>query len=413
MSRLEELVAELCPNGVEYKSIGEICNFAKERIDATLLNRDNYIGVENLLPDKAGKTFSNNVPTEGRFIKFEKDDILIGNIRPYLRKIWLADCVGGTNGDVIVLQLKNSNVIQKFLYHNLAAESFFMYYMATSKGAKMPRGDKKAILQYEIPIPPLIIQEEIVKILDNFTELTAGIVTELTEEINKRKKQFQYYRDFLLTFDKREATSQTDRQTDVNNIKWKRIKDVCKNISSGGTPSTTIPEYYGGTIPWLRTQEVDWKDIYDTEIKITESAIKNSSAKIIPSNCIIVAMYGATAAKVAINKISLSTNQACCNLEIDESVALYRYVFHWLSSQYESLKHLGQGSQSNINASIIKNYTIPIPSLAEQASIVDILDRFDILCNDLTSGLHAEITTRKKQYEYYRDNLLSFKEKRA
>ena len=146
-------------------------------------------------------------------------------------------------------------------------------------------------------------------------------------------------------------------------------------------------------------------------IKFTDEAIQNSSAKLIPSNCVIVAMYGATAAKVAINKIPLTTNQACCNLEINPSIALYRYVFHWLSREYLNLKALGQGSQSNINAQIIKNYPIPIPPLSEQQRIVDILDRFDALVNDLSAGLPAEIEARRKQYEYYRDTLLTFKRK--
>lgn len=85
-----------------------------------------------------------------------------------------------------------------------------------------------------------------------------------------------------------------------------------------GNAKTSISDYYGGDIPWVRTQEVDWDYIYDTDVKITEEGLDNSSAKWIPSNCIIVAMYGATAAKVAINKIPVTTNQACCNLEINE-----------------------------------------------------------------------------------------------
>ena len=113
-------------------------------------------------------------------------------------------------------------------------------------------------------------------------------------------------------------------------VEYKEIEDICINIVSGGTPKTSVSEYYGGSIPWLRTQEVDWCDIYDTSVKITEAGLQNSSAKIIPVNCVIVAMHGATAAKAAINKIPLSTNQACCNLEIDNTIALYRYVYHYL-----------------------------------------------------------------------------------
>ena len=182
-------------------------------------------------------------------------------------------------------------------------------------------------------------------------------------------------------------------------------------VCSGGTPSRGNSNYFTGDIPWLRTQEVDWKDIYDTEIKITEDAVKNSSAKLIPENCVIIAMYGATAGKVGINKIPLTTNQACCNLQINPQKALYKYVYHWVCNEYEKLKSLGQGSQNNINAQIVKEYPIPVPSLAEQQRIVDILDRFNTLTTDITAGLPAEIEVRRKQYEYYRDKLLTFKQK--
>ena len=184
--------------------------------------------------------------------------------------------------------------------------------------------------------------------------------------------------------------------------------EICVNICSGGTPSTAIKEYYHGNIPWLRTQEVDWNEIYDTEIKISEDAILNSSAKLIPINCVIVAMYGATAAKSCINKIPLTTNQACCNLQIDESIATYKYVYHYLCNEYKNLKALGEGSQSNINAKKIKSYLVPVPPIDVQQEIVRILDKFDALVSDLTAGLPAEIAAVQEQYEYYRNSLLSF-----
>jgi type I restriction enzyme S subunit len=110
------------------------------------------------------------------------------------------------------------------------------------------------------------------------------------------------------------------------------------------------------------------------------------------------------------NKITLTTNQHCCNIEINESIALYRYVFYWISHQYEKLKSLGRGARGDLNVDIISRYPIPIPSLEEQQRIVDILDRFDTLINDPNIGISAEIELRRKQYEYYRDKLLDFKE---
>ncbi|HRG50771.1 MAG TPA: restriction endonuclease subunit S, partial [Pseudomonadales bacterium] len=170
-------------------------------------------------------------------------------------------------------------------------------------------------------------------------------------------------------------------------VEWKALGDVAVKISSGGTPKTGVSEYYDGNIPWLRTQEVNFDEIWDTGVKITESGLKNSSANWIPENCVIIAMYGATVGKIGINKIPMTTNQACANIQLDESVVNYRYVFHFLSSQYEYIKSLGAGSQTNINAGIVKKLQIPIPPLNIQTEIVRILDAFTAVTSELTSEL--------------------------
>ena len=187
-------------------------------------------------------------------------------------------------------------------------------------------------------------------------------------------------------------------------VKWMTVEEISKNISSGGTPRSNVAAYYGGNIPWLRTQEVNFREIWDTGIKITEEGLNSSSAKYIPANCIIVAMYGATVGRVGINKIPLTTNQACANIEVNDNIAYYRYIYHYLSSQYEYIKSLGAGSQTNINAGIVKKIKVPIPPLYVQEEIVRILDKF----TTLEAELETELDCRKRQYEYYRNQLLSF-----
>ena len=188
-------------------------------------------------------------------------------------------------------------------------------------------------------------------------------------------------------------------------VEYKAIQEISKNISSGGTPKTTRKDFYDGDIPWLRTQEVNFCDITDTGVKITKDGLENSSAKWIPENCVIVAMYGATVGKIGINKIPLTTNQACCNLEIDSNKALYKYVFYCLANQYEYIKSLGQGAQTNINAQIVKNLEIPVPPLPVQEEIVRILDKF----TSYGDCLNKELSLRKKQYEWTRQKLLEIK----
>jgi type I restriction enzyme S subunit len=178
------------------------------RINAVDLNDENYVGVDNLLPDKLGKTIASYVPIKGRYLQFNIGDILIGNIRPYLKKIWKATCPGGTNGDVLVIRIKDNlkdNISSNYLYYILSSDNFFAYCTQHSKGGKMPRGDKLAIKLYPIPVPPLPVQERIVAILDRFDALTSDLVSGLPAEIEARRKQYEYYRDKLLTFKEKTA----------------------------------------------------------------------------------------------------------------------------------------------------------------------------------------------------------------
>lgn len=156
------------------------------------------------------------------------------------------------------------------------------------------------------------------------------------------------------------------------------IQHICSNICSGGTPKSTIMEYYGGNIPWLNTKEINFSRIYDTEKKITEEGFNNSSAKWIPENSVIVAMYGATAGKTAIAKIPLTTNQACCNLTINSNKADYRFVYYALCNDYAYLASLANGgAQQNLNAQQIKEFEIHYPPLDKQKRIADILSSLD------------------------------------
>ena len=269
----------------------------------------------------------------------------------------------------------------------------------TASGVTRFNVSKARFKRILVPIPPLRLQEEIVRILDKFTTLEA----ELEAELDCRKRQYEYYRNQLLSLDMINVDGQRTK-----NVTWLTIEDISNNISSGGTPRSNIAAYYGGNIPWLRTQEVNFSEIWDTEIKITEEGMNSSSAKYIPANCVIVAMYGATVGRVGINKIPLTTNQACANIEVDDSIAFYKYVYYYLSSQYKYIKSLGTGSQTNINAGIVRKLKIPIPSLNEQQRIVSILDKFEALTTSISEGLPKEIELRRKQYEYYRNQLLSF-----
>ena len=157
-----------------------------------------------------------------------------------------------------------------------------------------------------------------------------------------------------------------------------KIGDICSRVCSGGTPSSKHSEYYDGDIPWLNTKEINFNRIYGTEKCITEEGLNNSSAKWIDENSVIVAMYGATAGKIAIAKVPLTTNQACCNLTINPSVADYRFVYYYLCYKFVELASLANGgAQQNLNAQIIKDFEISLPSLQEQKQIANTLSSLD------------------------------------
>jgi type I restriction enzyme S subunit len=163
-------------------------------------------------------------------------------------------------------------------------------------------------------------------------------------------------------------------------MSWREydLDSLCRQVTSGGTPSTSRPEYYGGAIPWLRTQEVHFNRILDTELTITEDGLANSAAKWIPENSIIVAMYGNSAGRVATNQIPLTTNQACCNLTPNETKADYRFIYYRLLLDYDVLHQMAKGAaQNNLNAGQIRSYRIRAPHVLEQARIADILSAYD------------------------------------
>ena len=307
----------------------------------------------------------------------------------------------------------------KYLYYSLEGR----HYKVPTSG--IPQLTVPVIKKEKVSIPSLDVQNRIVNVLDNFEKICSDLNIGLPAEIEARQKQYEYYRDKLLTFvetgntilSRAEQSRAEQSRALIKLLQYVfgyavvSLQDVVKKSCSGGTPKKGVSEYYeGGNIPWLRTQEVVFRDICKTECFITESAVKNSAAKWIPENCVIVAISGATAGRCAINKIPLTTNQHCLNLEIDPEMALYRYVYYCICAKQEELLAKKEGARGDLNSTRILSLQIDLPALEEQKRIVSILDRFDAICNDLTSGLPAEIEARKKQYEYYRDKLLTFKE---
>ena len=181
--------------------LGSIAGYSTDKIFNKELTSDTYVGVDNLLQNKLGKKNAVYIPDSGKSTIYLKEDILIGNIRPYLKKIWFATNSGGSSGDVLTVQNHIKDILMsRYLYYLLSGDDFFHFDMQFAKGAKMPRGNKKSIMTYKITLPPLSIQEKIVQTLDKFDTLTSDLSQGLPKEIALRQKQYEYFRDQLLKF---------------------------------------------------------------------------------------------------------------------------------------------------------------------------------------------------------------------
>jgi type I restriction enzyme S subunit len=248
------------------------------------------------------------------------------------------------------------------------------------------------ILFPENPKKSLEIQAEIVRILDTFTELTA--------ELTARKKQYNYYRDQLLSFEEGE-------------VEWKPLREI-GTWYGGGTPSKSRSDYWeNGTIPWVSPKDMGRSIVDSSEDYITETAVKESSTKMVPANSIAIVVRSSILDKVlpsAIIPVPVTLNQDMKAVVPYGDIAP-NYVAHMIKSRGDEILRAAKktgGSVTSIESSKLFAFRIPIPSPAEQARIVAILDKFDALTNSITEGLPREIELRQKQYEYYRDLLLSF-----
>ncbi|EMK2372526.1 restriction endonuclease subunit S [Escherichia coli O51:H20] len=297
------------------------------------------------------------------------------------------------------IRITTNAVDTKFLYYFMSS-SFKQYILTKSVGATAISIRKPMLEGFKVPIPSpdnpeksLAIQSEIVRILDKFTALTA----ELTAELNMRKKQYNYYRDQLLSF----------KEGEVN---WTTLgNEELFHICAGGTPSKSKAEYWdNGSIPWLKSESCNNKPVYFSKDFISELGLKKSTAKLLPKNTTLIALVGATIFKTAFLEFEATTNQNIASIKsTKENIIADKFIFYFLTNLYNTLKS-EMRNYGMLNLTNLRQFRIPIPCIAEQKRIVSILDKFDALTNSITEGLPREIELRQKQYEYYRDLLFSF-----
>jgi type I restriction enzyme S subunit len=197
-------------------------------------------------------------------------------------------------------------------------------------------------------------------------------------------------------------------------VEYKALGNVCQLVT-GATPNKTKSEYWiNGTIPWMSSGEVNLKRIWKTENQISQLGYDKTSTTLVPKHSVVIALagQGKTRGKVAITEIELCTNQSLCSMICNEELD-YKFLYFYLDGKYDELRAIsnGDGTRGGLSLKILAPYKIPVPPLAVQCEIVQILDGYSERLEQLTAQLTAEIEARQKQYEYYRDKLLTFQEK--
>lgn len=380
MSRIDELIQELCPNGVRHVALSEVAKYSWTRVDAADLDETNFVGVDNLVAYKGGRVHASYPPNTARLTAYETGDILLGNIRPYLKKVWRATSEGGCSGDVLAIRIKSDSRTElesEFLYYLLSSDGFFAYNMQHAKGGKMPRGNKAAILNYRIPVPPLEVQREIVRVLDKFTQLEA----ELEAELEARRAQYEHYRNAAVG------------KRNFSSSEWVPLSSVT-NIQTGSKPPAIM-----GSGPFAYINAGNEPSGFTSEPNVHGDAIT------IPSR------GQGGAGHVGYQSFDFWCGPLCYRVDSTTSLLSTRFLYHYLKNIQEELVGLRKvGSIPAVNKSDLGRVLVPVVGQSEQKRVIALLDRFDTLVNDISVGLPAELAARRKQYEYYRDRLLTFKE---
>lgn len=379
MSRLSELIRDLCPDGVDYRPLGEVVRIRNghdyKHLDPGEVPVFGSGGIMATVSVPAAFGPSVLIPRKGSLNKLYYVE------GPF----WTVDTVFYTEiGDLIE---------PKFLYHYLKT----LRLERMNQAGGVPSMTQKMLNRVRTPIPPLEVQQEIVRILDQFTTLEA----ELEAELKARRKQYEYYRDLLI-----ESCDRTGEG----------LLGDSSSIFRGASPRP-IRSYVtrSGGVPWIKIGDVGSDDKYVTHTAecITSEGAKRSR-RVFPGNFIL--SNSMSFGRPYISKIEGCVHDGWLIVSSFDEAYISDFLYHLLRSslvQMSFRQRAGRGTVRNLNVDIVAATQVPLVPLEEQKRVLRLLDRFDALVNDISSGLPAEIAARRKQYEHYRDRLLSFPEKGA
>ncbi len=417
MNRVEELLKQLCPDGVEFKELNDIAEISNIGVDKKIIKGEKSVMLLNYMDVYRNKHLKKEhltmqVTASDRKIDeclIKKGDIYITPTSETIDDIGHAGVAiedvpnGVYSYHIMRLRLNEVNLTTSFFISYLFESNVIQNQISKSAVGITRYGvSKTKFSKFKIPIPPLPIQQEIVSILDKFTQLQA----ELEAELEERKRQYEYYRDQLLQADEEGMMSSGVK------AEWKTLGEVCHKTENIKWSEKLNEDY----------QYIDLSSVNRDNNTIDETQLINSTnapsraQQIVNTEDVI---FGTT--RPTLKRYSIITskyhNQICstgfCVLRANPEVLTPKYLFYTLMTNmfYNYVENNQKGaSYPSISNSVVNKFRIPIPPLSEQNRIVEILDKFDTLINDTSIGIPAEIAARRKQYEYYRAKLLDFKE---
>ena len=363
MSKIEELIAELCPDGVEYKELNKV------------LKINNGKDYKHLSEGNIPVYGSGGVMTYVNEYAYDKPSVLIPR-KGSIDKLYYVDFPFWTVDTIFYTEIDTSIIVPKYVFYVL--QKMHLEKLNTAGG--VPSLTQSVLSSVKLPVPPLEVQREIVRMLDNFTFLTA----ELTAELTARKQQYEYYRNKLLTF-----------KSEVSGMK---LREIC-NISRGKVISKEVIRDNPGNYP-----------VYSSQTE-NNGELGKISSYMYDGEYLTWTTDGANAGSVFYRKGKFNITNVCGLLKVVKPQINIRYLFHLLTIEAPKYVSRGMGNPK-LMSNVIGNINLVIPPLEVQNRVANILDYFNVICSDLKVGLPAEIAARQKQYEYYRDKLLTFEEEK-
>lgn len=323
--------------------LSSLCSYAKGKVSVDTLSKRNYVSTENMMPNKGGIVDAGALPSAQYTQQYIKDDILVSNIRPYFKKIWMADDDGGCSNDVLVFRA-DRGCDSTFLYYILANDAFFNYASATSKGTKMPRGDKTAIMQYKVPCFNYETQLRIGKLLRSIDDRIA-----VNKKINDNLQQqlFSLYENM--------ATASPC-------LKEYALSNLCDFQEGYVNPPQIHPEYFDGEVKWLRAVDINESFIIETSRTLTKAGFESAkkSALLFEPNTIAISKSG-TIGRLGIIADYMCGNRAVINIAPHDTNML-AFIYCFLKSKQREFPDMAVGSvQKNLYVSLLEPLSVSIP----------------------------------------------------